>query len=199
MKNLRIAISGAVGSGKTSLTKELAAHFKIDIIEENFVGIHQARQNFIKIQKTNPSQEEVKKAFKTWMDAYFSWVKNRDLEYLSKKNFIADRWEADLLAFWLRDFSKSKVDGYTLKLLHLLKLNSQKITHSFVLPFLPDVPNKNEAGLERTKNLCVKIGGSAMIFGLINQYTNTPLKFIPPELQTVADKITFIEKFIKMH
>jgi hypothetical protein len=199
MKNLRITISGAVGAGKTTLTKELASYFKIDTIDENFVGIYQARQNFINIQKTNPSPEELKRAFKAWMEAYFSWVKNRGLEYLSKKNFIADRWEADLLAFWLRDFSKSKVDGYTLKMLDLLKQNSQKITHAIVLPFIPDVPNKNEAGLKRTKSLCVKIGGGAMIYGLINQYTNTPLKFIPPEVQTVADKITFIEKFIEMH
>jgi hypothetical protein len=199
MKNLRISISGAVGSGKTTLTKELAAYFKIDTIDENFADIHKARQNFILAQKSKASAEEQKKAFKAWMDAYFSWIKSREFEYLSKKNFVADRSEADLVAFWLRDFSKSKVDGNTLKLLNLFKLNSQKITHSFILPLLKDVPNKNEAGLERTKNLCVKIGGCAMIHGLISQFTITPVMFIPPKVSTVADKIAFIEKFIETH
>jgi hypothetical protein len=67
------------------------------------------------------------------------------------------------------------------------------------LPLLKDVPNKNEAGLERTKNLCVKIGGCAMIHGLISQFTITPVMFIPPKVSTVADKIAFIEKFIETH
>jgi hypothetical protein len=196
MKNLKIVISGAVGSGKTTLAKELANHLKIESIDENFEGIFKARQDFIKAQKIKLSQEELKDSFKAWMDSYFNWIKKREGEYHSKKNFVADRWEADLLSFWLRDFASSRVDGRTLKLISLFKTQSQKISHSVVLPPMLQVPDKNEAGLVRTKSLCTKIMGGAMMYGLIRQYTNTPLIFIPPKIDTVAEKIIFIERFI---
>lgn len=197
-KHLRIAISGPVGAGKTTLARDLGKKFKLPLLEENFHAIHQAKGNFARLQASkSPAESAIQDAFRNWVQSYFAWIRQRAFEQASLRGFIADRWEADLLSFWLRDFSEFNVDRATLELIQHMKAQGNNITLAIVLPPTSSIPEKNESGLLRTQSLCTRIVGSAMMFGLIRQYTSTPCLSISNSLSSVQDRIKLIEEFIR--
>lgn len=195
---IRIAISGPVGSGKTTLARELVRKLGLPLLEENFQAIHQAKSIYQQLRASeNPAESDLQNAFGNWVQSYVAWIRQRASEQADLGGFVADRWEVDLLSFWLRDFSGFNVDKSTLALLQHLKTQGNGITLAIILPpSLNATEAKNEIGLLRTQSLCTRIVGSAMMLGLIKQYTSVPCLSISNDQPSVQERIETIEKFI---
>lgn len=89
---MRIAISGAAGTGKSLLAQELAKIYNVEFIEEG-IRKYLEYKNIEHFRNMSPKET---------MEMQWSILNNKILREKKLKNFIADRSTADNLAYALR-------------------------------------------------------------------------------------------------
>ncbi|MBR7798676.1 AAA family ATPase [Undibacterium fentianense] len=193
LKQLRIVISGPVGSGKTSLTTAIARHFEIPHIEENLKKIYQAKIQCKKILRETNDPIIQKRAYDQWMGAYVDWFKNRTNLYNQHAAFVADRWEADILGLWLRLFSGETCEGITKQMLSDMRNKANTFDAAIILPMIDlDSPLKNEDGLTRRKDFNSLFSSHLMTGALVRQCQGLRRIYIPNNPMSIDERLEFV-------
>lgn len=194
---MRIVVSGFPGTGKTSLVKALSEKYDLPIIEENLIKIGELNRQLNLALK---NKDDVTLLIKNYANSFLEWDIDRSNRYKESKSFVADRWEADLLDYWLFSSKSmsSNADSITLKLLNNLKQKSKSIDFVVVTPLLkPFSSDVNEEGNVRIKGFTNHLRSIVTNVGLITAFTKTSLILIPELPMNINERVEYIDNIIK--
>jgi predicted ATPase len=193
-RKLKIAVSGFPGTGKTSLVKALGEKFDIPIIQENMLPIRNAEKDFATARMQRRT-EDLPALHAALVESFVSWDAGRTKEYQARDSFVADRWEADLLDWWLVRFGQGRasVDSVTTSLLKNFQEKSKIFNFVVITPVQkPFSFEPNEQGNTRSANLTMHVLNMAVTAGLVQHFTDLPALFIPNEPMSVEERVDFV-------
>jgi len=181
---LKIAISGAVSTGKTTLGKALAGELGVTFIDENLEPMFR-----ITIAERNDPLEIAQRIMKCL-------ERKRALES-KEESFVVDRCPLDILNFWYAFRLHSRVDTQAIyeRCVDYMKL------YDFVvlLPYgvLSYEREPKDDGLERSDKPWDQLHGSARIFGFAHHFL-APDKIIqiPKVVNEVEARLKFVMKVL---
>lgn len=196
--SMKIAISGPNASGKTTLASALSRKYRIPVIQEGVTPVFNAQATFEKLRRDRAPVEEVLRARTEWIQSFVQWTKDRDAEYERHQDFVADRWEADLLDFWLVFMRNEKdIDPLTIHFVKSLIARSKEFDLVVVTPFAaPLAGEKNDVEMTRNSSLTNRLLNSMLTSGIINNLSNVRVLKIPPTIESVEDRLGLIEKIL---
>lgn len=199
--NLKIALSGFPGTGKTTLANALGQRLGLPVIAENMRPLANADANFVIAQAHNQNKD-IPQLAQILIGAFLSWDASRGEEYVKHDGFIADRWEADLLDWWLARFGKGvlAVDDITGKLLMSFQTKAENLDYVILMPLRHQFSaDANDDGIKRTNRLTAQIRTTAMVRGLLASFTNLPIISLPNAPLSVEQRVDFIINTIAAH
>jgi predicted ATPase len=200
-KNLRIVVSGSSGSGKSTLVNALARKFGVPALKEEMKDIYVAADVHRKLKKDkNAAEADVERAATDWMKCFPAWAEQRKKMYADNDGFVADRWEADLLSVWLRNFSSRPVDKTTIRLRQDMLAKAKTFSYAIVLPLhRPAREERNEDGLRRNPSFSARFLANVLTVGLIRQCRDLPIIFVPNRQLSVEERVEYVENVIRKH
>jgi hypothetical protein len=156
---LKIAISGCAGIGKTTLAKDLAEYFDVEIIDENYDGFFNENGSFISRPKLLQQQ-------------IIDVLHEKHNREEASGDFISDRCPIDLFNLWLsRGYAKSQKK--TLALSQYCRTYVKKYDAIIVLPW-GSIPlqqiNNDESSRKRVMNPWIQFHNHSVIIGLCQQW-----------------------------
>lgn len=198
-KHFKIAISGPVGSGKTTLAHALATRLDAPLFEENMKGIYDAHACWKQVrQDTQASDADRQSAIRRCMQAFKDWADERRRLYAAHEGFVADRWEADLLDAWLKMYADYGYDKTTASLFKDMREKAKLFDYAVVMPLQsPFAEEKNESGLVRKKAFSLRLMSHLLTGGLIRQCPQLPVIALPIQPMTVDERVQFIQDAIQ--
>ncbi len=177
---MKIAISGSVSTGKTTLGKALADKLGVAFIEENLETIFRVTQ----AEKNDPT-----KRAKLMMKCL---ERKRALE-LKEQSFVVDRCPVDILNFWFAFNLHTKVD--TQPIYERCREDMALYDRVVLLPYgvLPIDRESADGGLVRSNNPWGQLQGSALISGFAHHYLE-PEKIIqiPKNIVEIGARLNFV-------
>lgn len=196
INNLKLAVSGFPGTGKTTLVNALSSELSLPIIQENMFQIGELNRQLNSAIKEK-RHKEIPLLMKRYCESFLEWDAKRGIEYQEHQTFIADRWEADLLDYWLLssssfvgDFSKIST-----QLLKSLKEKSRNIDVCILTPLIEPFSNeKNEEGNTRAKGFTRHLRNIVTTVGIIKTFTKTNLVIIPSRKMSVDERLDYVKK-----
>lgn len=197
--NLRIALSGPVGSGKTTLGQALAGRLGLPFIPEDYRNIYSTHAASRKILRDPLAPGARKKeATRALMETFSCWLAEREKLYGKYPGFVADRWEADTLDTWLKFFANTAdCDEQTRQLWSRLQAVGESLSFAVLLPPAPvPVETRNEDGLRRKQSFTLTLQAWIMTGGVIRRCRNLPVLELPAERQTVEERVESVLRFI---
>lgn len=167
MSTYRIAISGPAGAGKTTLANALGEALSLPVLPENLERIYQRRADFGQSQKSGAPEAQQWAAVWAWMDSHFEWCEAHAARIAGLPGFIADRWEMDIMAHWIRVFPAHDANEKTLRLNQLWQERATSYDLVVVLPVGSfEVELRNDAGMRRQLNMTVQLLAHTVVAGL---------------------------------
>jgi len=178
---MRIAVSGAVSTGKTTLARALAERLDLAFIEENLDTLFGA----------DPGPRETPEAFAA---AIVHCLERKRALEADAGNFVADRCPLDLLNFWQAKTLPREFGGhdiYDLCARYMADYDFVVLTPWNSIPLVKD--SVDETGNHRTRDPWLQFKGSAMISGLAHHFM-APAKIIqvPAGLGAPEDRVEFV-------
>lgn len=168
--NLRIAVSGPPGSGKSALVNALAHRLNLPSVPESMKEIVQSEKTY-RTYKTQPGfdPKKLEEAHRLVMSSYKAWFDDRVSIYARLNDgFVADRWEADLLDTWLIKHGLTSLDSISRVFFDHMISQSKSLTAVVMLPFLPPFDTThNDDGLTRAHGFSARLVKQAMTRGLM--------------------------------
>lgn len=195
---MRIAVSGYPGTGKTSLVKALSDHYQLPILKENMFEIGDINRKINVAHRLNQTAE-VDALIKRYVQSFMKWDAERTEAYKTHPAFIADRWEADLLNYWLLSSRSLSLNSsqVTIKLFNHLKAKSKSIDFVVLTPLIkPFSSENNEEGNTRKKGYNGHLQDIVINTGLIKAYTEIPLILLPEKPMTIDERVQYIDDYI---
>ncbi len=200
---LKIAVSGYLGSGKTTLCHELATRLGLHVIEEDLVDLTIAgevchrtiREHGDKRQAVVSAKEELARAYGVWSQRRSKALDERD-------RVIADRWHADLLVWWLQDFKTvfGAMERSTTRLLREMNACAAQLDYIVLTPFqkpFAALGEANSAGMARYPNQTDHLLFQSLLRGLLMTPANTrKIITFPPGEMTLQERADFVERTI---
>lgn len=193
---LRIAVTGFVGVGKTSLCELLAKQLGLRVIDEDLVGIAEAGAAYKSIP-AGADPETVISARRGLVKAFVDWGRKRAEAYARHDKLIADIWEADVLASWLLSFAgrSGDIDGITVGLVGDMREKAQIFDYVVLLPFeKPFAGNgsTNSDGLLRHSDVTTQVYSYSVTYGLIHGFTQAKVIPVPAGLRSTEERAAFV-------
>ncbi len=202
-KNLRIVVSGPPGSGKTTLVNALAARLELSVVAEDVLPVVYAEHLYRRVLRDAGSvKDDIRAAKIRWIQSFFAWTSKRSDEYAKHDRLIADRWEADLLDYWLVSFGKEKsgFDELTSKLLEDMQRKSRLLDFAIIIPLQePFSADQNEdvPALRRTLSFTTRLLTSVLATGLIQQHAQVRVVNIPNAPLSVGERVELVVRAIE--
>ena len=180
-RDMKIAVSGAVSTGKTTLGQALADELDLPFIAENMDTLFGYRQEF------RGKPEEFAAAVVECMEH------KRALEKEAGR-FVVDRSPLDLINFWQARLLPGKCAGHDIIELcgrYMAAYDFVILTPLGGIPLTQESPDKT--GRLRTKNPWLQFKGSAMIAGLAHFFVSLPkIVHIPRGIEAKEDRLDFV-------
>ena len=161
-RDMKIAVSGAVSTGKTTLAKALADGLDLPFIAESMDTLFGSQQ------ESRKKPEEFAAAVVECLE------RKRSLEKESGR-FVIDRCPLDLMNFWQARMLPRKCAGHDILELcgrYMADYDFVILTPLGAIPLTQESPD--ETGQQRPKNPWRTSKGSAMISGLANIFFPPP-------------------------
>lgn len=197
----KIVVSGAVGSGKTTLVQALSKKLDLPVIPENMGLLYHSLDLFRKAQRSPTSTAADKKdKCRSLMKCFSDWAHERQLLYTNLNGFIADRWEADLLDLWLKLFADLPCDPQTAQLLDDMRRKSKLFDCAIMLP--PgtfQAGARNEDGLTRRQTLNLTLLSTLVTGGLHRQCPDLSTLHLPPKIMEIEERMTAVISYAQKH
>lgn len=200
---LKIAVSGYLGSGKTTLCHELATRLGLHVIEEDLVDLTIAGEVCHRtIREHGDKRQAVVSAKEELARAYGAWSQRRSKALDERDRVIADRWHADLLVWWLQDFKTvfGAMERSTTRLLREMNAWAAQLDYIVLTPFqkpFAALGEANSAGMARYPNQTDHLLFQSLLRGLVMTPANTRkiITFQPGEM-TLQERADFVERTI---
>ncbi|MCK9542421.1 MAG: AAA family ATPase [Novosphingobium sp.] len=192
-KPLRIAVSGYVGTGKTTFCEALAGSLDAPMIAEGMDGLLAAENAYhAAVRVPSPDRPAVAAARERLLGAFAEWAKRREALCARETSFVADRWEADLLVWWLTLLGGSgmAVDRETMTLLRDLRARASRLTHVIVMPFQKPFPGqRNSDGMVRRADFTTQALYEATLAGVIASFAGIRAIRLPAGAVSVEQRV----------
>jgi len=194
-------VSGYVGTGKTALCVALAGKLRLPVIPENMTGIGNAGVRFTRALRAfgaDPRAEDPALSRRALVETFLGWTAERAALYAGPSGFVADRWEADLLAWWLIS-NLIDDDGTTVALVEAMQAQAPLFDY-IVFPHLtkPFVGKGtvNTDGLVRAGSFSQHIAFHTMLAGLLQELTKPRVIRLPQNVETAEDRAEYVVNVI---
>ena len=182
----RIAVSGFAGSGKTALCAALGERLAVPVLSEDMECIEA-------VSSPQPPGKEgaVRKNLSDLLDAMIAWHERRKTAYKASPAFVADKWEADILAWSMIEFPPSDsaaVDSRGIELVRMVQSSAAEIDCVVMMPFqMPFLPSgsRDAAGMERRFGFTRLLLWETVMTGIIKRFTGIPVLKVPAGMMTV--------------
>ena len=193
---LKIAISGPNATGKTTLANAISERYRIPVIDEGVSQIFNFQAVFEKLRYERAPINELVQAKRTWINSFSRWVENRSREYEKHPGFVADRWEADLLDFWLVLMRNERnVDQLTTRFVKNLQARAKALDLVIVMPFVvPFTHEKNDAAMTRATTLANRLLNTMVTNGIMQGIPETRVLRIPPAVISLDERLALVDK-----
>lgn len=176
---MKIAVSGAVCTGKTTLGRALAERLDLPFIEEHMGGL------FASGRKRTPEQ---------FAAAVVECLELKHAKEAEATRFVVDRCPLDLINFWQVNQLSRRCAGHDIQDLCARYLADYDFV---ILTPLGDIPlveeNPDKAGQRRNTNPWVRFKGSSMITGLAFHFLDVSrIVRIPNEMGDHEERLAFV-------
>jgi adenylate kinase family enzyme len=193
--NFRIVLTGPLGSGKTTLGLALSKRLGLPLLPEDMTSIVSFMGRMSMLRQHGAPPQEFMRLNKAWMKAHIDWVLARKRQYAKLEGFVADRWEADILSFWLVIFGQYYPDVQTKLIFDQMIETSKKIDLVVRLPMASfDFESQNDDGLMRRAQLTIQLLYDSSRDGLMGRCANLKIFDIPEGNIDVEERCNLIIK-----
>ena len=192
--SLKIVVSGPTGSGKTTLVNALAEDLGLPVLAEDAKRVFSLESKYRKAVRDGLETKLLDEAASAWAQGFVDWAIERAAKYEKHPNFIADRWEADMLDMWLVKFSNRNVDDWTRWLFNDMRRKARSLDLAIVLPFEEMMGSAhNESGLRRIQNLSGRMLNSLLTRALVDQCPDLKKLYLPSGRMTIAERVCLVK------
>lgn len=199
---MRIAITGAVGTGKTTLALAVAEQYGLTLIEEEMSAVV---KTFVAMKKEIHLEEQRKAATRQHFDTGFQWLQRRAQARETLENFVEDRFGFDLLAWWISTGVLNNNNALLIRTIKQCKNQAGKLDLIVMPPLslansqattLASVDQFNEEALERTSH-ARRLLHHSLLRGLMDQFLTTPRLYLPGDADTPQKRVQLIDKALQ--
>lgn len=202
MKKLRLAVSGFPGTGKTTLCNALAQQYDLPVIAEDMMQIANRNADYLRLRMDpGTPAEALLEAKKQSVKSFFDWAQDREKKYAEHEGFIADRWELDLLNWWVVQFGKGShsVDEFTLAMHRNFRKKSKLFDYLVLTPLEQPFErhrSTNDQGVRRKIDMTSHLLFTVVSSGLVKEFTNIRTIQIPRGSLSTEQRLAFLDKEI---
>ena len=192
---VRIAITGATATGKTTLGRALADRLAIPFIEE---GLQPVVKAIADLERTRRAGGDMKDSFVAARRSLLAYLAERAKLYRDNAAFVSDRTVVDVLTRWMRH-RLSGQDHTEFRAVVRQAQEALALLDWIVVPPLVTLTQEqtNEAGLERLAHLQERLFIQSLLIGLLVQLAPRKLILIPRSAQSVEQRVAFVVDRIK--
>jgi hypothetical protein len=199
--HLRIVVSGPVGSGKTTLARALAEHFGLRFLGEPMAALVRAETAFRGLRRTlGAPREQVAAALQACEAAYRACIAERAALYAMPGGFVADRWEVDLLDFWLVAVAPYGDDSPTADFLADMQRKARGFSAFVMLPLrrpASQTEGSNEHALRRNLKFGPSLLNWTVSLGLVRNFTDLPVVLAAEATGPIGSRVGEVAQLIE--
>lgn len=197
---LKIAISGYLGTGKSTLAQELASRLDLQVVREDAAAIAESEETYRLAAKEALGDSKALLALKqNSAHRYLEWANARSRSIEEAERLVTDRWHADLLIWWLLAFRgfRGSAETFSARLRNETIRIARELDFIVITPLQPPfVPEgeTNEDGFARAVNGSDHLLFQTLLTGILAEVPQAKIILLPVELNSAAERADYIAR-----